>query len=317
MKCPKCGQETPDESRFCIICGNDVNAPSESPEDYDDSFEVEAERTVGAEQNIEDDSRSPVNPGRRGHYYNNADPDLSQQPEQKQPVNKLLIAVISVAGVVLILLILVLFVLFRSCNDKNADSAQTTVATTQSTTAAKNTTAPEKKESSAQSSQESGDSDDDSQQNGNDNGSGENNDNESSADDQSSDSEVSAAETSGGSDLAAYFGTDTFEFPNSFPDVTKAGGSDGSNGWSNDYILVSTTPNQSNIDYICIKAAGVNSDYTIYGIKPGMSSSDAQSLVEAAGFAQSDSYAYTGDGKELRFTYDGDTVKTVTLTELR
>jgi uncharacterized OB-fold protein len=45
VKCPSCGSEIPDESRFCLSCGKDLVAPAQLPKD--DGSEIFAMMCMG------------------------------------------------------------------------------------------------------------------------------------------------------------------------------------------------------------------------------------------------------------------------------
>lgn len=218
---------------------------------------------------------------------------LQESKPKKSPAEKkLLIAVCCAAGVALIMIIAVVVLLLPSCNNQSNDKAQT-AATTVAATVAPTTESGDKQSSNSQQSET---------------------DIESSQTDNQESGNTEAAEDSSadGTDLAVYFNTDVSDFPNHVSDVSEAPASDGSNGWQNQNLLVQTTPNQFSIDYIALFG---ECEYTIYGIKPGMSSDEAKSLAEAAGYTMTSEGQYSGEGIHMQIGYEGDSVKNIILTK--
>ena len=218
--------------------------------------------------------------------------------QNSQTNKKLMIAACCSVGFALIMIIIFVVLLMKSCNNQNTNANQPAV-TVENTTVAQTTKKPATQPSTAQQSEQ---------------GRQETQDGESSSDgdQENGGSDNLDDDSAEGMDLSVYLETDVFDFPNHVPDVTKASATDGSNGWKNENLLVQTTPNQGIIDYIALHG---ESEYTIYGIKPGMSSEEAQSLAEAAGYTMTSEGEYSGDGKHMQIRYDGDNVKVITLTK--
>lgn len=217
--------------------------------------------------------------------------------QNSQTNKKLMIAACCSVGFALIMIIIFVVLLMKSCNNQNTNATQPAV-TVENTTVAQTTKKPAIQPSTAQQSEQ------EEQQETQDGESSIDGDQENRGSDNLDD------DSAEGMDLSVYLETDVFDFPNHVPDVTKASATDGSNGWKNENLLVQTTPNQGIIDYIALHG---ESEYTIYGIKPGMSSDEAQSLAEAAGYTMTSYGKFSADGNNLQINFDGDNVKVIIL----